>query len=1210
MYDARRAVEVIARSGPGKSDGYGSGYRIGGDLVLTCAHIFPEDLTGLMLSLRDTIGRRSGATVVWRNRTADIALLSEDRVISNDPVESSSDPSHAPLSTDGILPPPPAVIAELPALTGGESLNFVMFGWPRAGDVRDEDSGQQIREPVQIDGEIKLAEYMAAKSGLLRLRPREQYPALSRGSYWTGMSGAAVFCADCVVAIQTQQPYKELPGYLAAQPLTRPMLDYIDAGVSAADLLTAAGVRFGNVLPYRSSPPTRGYAGLRAHAVRPYLLLETDQLIGRIDLRAIVNDFLTGPDNDARVLVLFGLGGSGKSAIAWDAWRHLRRQGERRQFWYSFYDGKGSGSFQSMLDELARFLDLGAVRDQARVSVEDVLDELHDQEVTLFLDGIERCLHCYQRRLGSGDLEVIRISDDVSGPWSEHELGFADVNALSFFLQLTEVVSCKIVATSRLIPAEFFTSGGILRAGIATQLVEDLEPGDASAFMDAIGLGLTPALVVEVVAVFGGHPLALQLLARLSYTASLNGREPGQWLVDKGYLNAAGRGATSVRTQLFSRAAASVSVDAQLTLAITGALGGAMSIDVLRRLVWHESVHDEHVARIILEITSSGLGRRSENGMLACHPIMASAAVESLSPERTKQLASALESELGSRFDPIPQPSGVPGPITPLGPLDIAPSYATWASSRQADNRSEALALCHALIRLRQWEEATRLYDEQLRLPIRKAIGANFEAVEVLKALETGWIAQEADQTRTNALDFIREELAHHLLMTGHLRKAGELAATVTEVAPLYCSALLTSAEADLHLGEYDRSLGVAGKMLHRARIEIDNAWTKRARFSFEVSIFEVWGHDYNIMLDPVSHFIEAAAVGVRILLAMRRQAEAAMLLQEARRVRRVLHGDCRGCLGQLLRSAAEVLLPEDAALALDVVAMGRGLQEEDGRLLDGLLSDVLVSAATVDPEEDRRGESRTGWSDLPSFLGSGGFVLYQLFLESALNGSRSANQSEQGRRLSGLEARYLLSHLKGHQDNQSSGLHDDTIAGYVGWLIEGRAIYTFADQEGRQSSGGIADVDSDEDFPEAEQGVIDRAHAALNTIIDSAYPEELLREVGQLVQDGPPGPAFGDAFSFRSTRTAEVWSLLPARYRWRARACLAAGDDIGRRLALQSAVTEDPCDAESMAELAELAQRAGDVAVADSYRAQLKHIVDYKVFRRLTDAAGGRSPD
>jgi hypothetical protein len=51
MYDARRAVEVIARSRPGNPNGYASGYRIGGDLALTCAHIFPEDLTGLTLSL-------------------------------------------------------------------------------------------------------------------------------------------------------------------------------------------------------------------------------------------------------------------------------------------------------------------------------------------------------------------------------------------------------------------------------------------------------------------------------------------------------------------------------------------------------------------------------------------------------------------------------------------------------------------------------------------------------------------------------------------------------------------------------------------------------------------------------------------------------------------------------------------------------------------------------------------------------------------------------------------------------------------------------------------------------------------------------------------------------------------------------------------------------------------------------------------------------
>src|SRR5262249_13569170 len=161
-------------------------------------------------------------------------------------------------------------------------------------------------------------------------------------------------------------------------------------------------------------------------------------------------------------------GGTGKSALAWSAWRRLRGASARRQFWYSFYDGRGAGTFQVMLAQLARFL--GRDGDMRDMTVEDVIDLLIEEGVVLFLDGIERCLRCYQRPLAVGDLDAVRVQERDSQTWGANELGFADDAALRFFLQLTELEQCRVLATSRVLPAEYLTSGGALRPGVVARL--------------------------------------------------------------------------------------------------------------------------------------------------------------------------------------------------------------------------------------------------------------------------------------------------------------------------------------------------------------------------------------------------------------------------------------------------------------------------------------------------------------------------------------------------------------------------------------------------------------------------------------------------------------------------------------------------------------------------------------------------------------------
>lgn len=215
MFDADRAVEVISRGAAARvPDGYQSGYYLGGGLVLTCAHGLSE-AAGVDLTVRDLKGRRVGATIVWCNRRDDVALLSVD--------------------VYGHLPRETVRLGKLPHITRDVKVEFVMYGWPRAG--RD---GPK-RNPVQANGSIKLAEVAGAEPGTVRLRPGEGH--LPPGS-WMGMSGAVAVCGGYLIAVQIMQPDPKL-SYLGGRLLTEEVLTHPDeCGRRGSEVLDRAGIEW------------------------------------------------------------------------------------------------------------------------------------------------------------------------------------------------------------------------------------------------------------------------------------------------------------------------------------------------------------------------------------------------------------------------------------------------------------------------------------------------------------------------------------------------------------------------------------------------------------------------------------------------------------------------------------------------------------------------------------------------------------------------------------------------------------------------------------------------------------------------------------------------------------------------------------------------------------------------------------------------------
>jgi hypothetical protein len=200
-FDPKRAVEIIAPR-------YGSGYRIGGRLVLTAAHLLEPKL-GTSCTVR---GHHHGrqrwqGIVVWLAPGWESSGLPQDDAALVDLPEEAGAYE-------------PAVLGRLPEDSGGLKVQFHLYGWPRW--ARTERMGQKAKAGGRhIDGLIYLAD--TSGEGILVIEPARQpevEPGTS-GSPWEGVSGAAVVCEGLVVAVQRHHQNPSRPGSLEAVPLSR-----------------------------------------------------------------------------------------------------------------------------------------------------------------------------------------------------------------------------------------------------------------------------------------------------------------------------------------------------------------------------------------------------------------------------------------------------------------------------------------------------------------------------------------------------------------------------------------------------------------------------------------------------------------------------------------------------------------------------------------------------------------------------------------------------------------------------------------------------------------------------------------------------------------------------------------------------------------------------------------------------------------------------
>ncbi|OPF19204.1 apoptotic protease-activating factor 1 like protein [Microcystis aeruginosa KW] len=289
QFQPDRALEIVAPK-------YGTAYRIGGRLLLTCRHLFDNsnDCKVRFRSASNYSDKQDiDAKVIWKAPdNIDIALVELPETIETfDPVG----------------------FGLLPDASSTQKVKFDFLGFPLF--LRYSEDEIKYATGLHIEGTIDVANRVPHHRLLLNIKDSqdiqptdEQLERLGKDqSPWQGTSGSAIVCYGLVIGVQSKQPIRDRPASLEAESLARvydnpewcEILENHDIDPEPKPVISASL----KSSSYRNqAPPKPSYFVERPEVsieLKQLLLSETTEKTGTLVISAI-----------------YGLGGIGKSTLA------------------------------------------------------------------------------------------------------------------------------------------------------------------------------------------------------------------------------------------------------------------------------------------------------------------------------------------------------------------------------------------------------------------------------------------------------------------------------------------------------------------------------------------------------------------------------------------------------------------------------------------------------------------------------------------------------------------------------------------------------------------------------------------------------------------------------------------------------------------------------------------------------------------------------
>jgi hypothetical protein len=272
------------------------------------------------------------------------------------------------------------------------------------------------------------------------------------------------------------------------------------------------------------------------YIAHPYVLLHTSDVVGRQQELNVLTDWVTGSDtklNTARIMTFVAIGGIGKSAITWKWFNEIaphEMQPLAGRVWWSFYESDaGFDNFVARTLAYVSGRTLNKVKGmRAAEREEELLSALDQKPYLIVLDGLERLLLAYARAdaayLADDDLDR-HAANAVADAWGlppSAAISFtgqsrlrvtADPRVGSFLRRLTTVKASRVLATSRLYPADLQTVTGTSVQGAAAYFVGGLSDDDAVNLWRAFDVTGSRDELTALFNTLGNYPLLIRALA-------------------------------------------------------------------------------------------------------------------------------------------------------------------------------------------------------------------------------------------------------------------------------------------------------------------------------------------------------------------------------------------------------------------------------------------------------------------------------------------------------------------------------------------------------------------------------------------------------------------------------------------------------------------------------------------------------------------------
>lgn len=272
------------------------------------------------------------------------------------------------------------------------------------------------------------------------------------------------------------------------------------------------------------------------YIAHPYVLLESENVVGRKRELDLLTDWIRGIDPDlagVRVMVLVAIGGMGKSALTWKWFSDLTSDQTSPlagSLWWSFYES--DATFENFVVRALAYVRHLPREDALAIPAaerEQQLLETLDAEPFLFcLDGIERLMVAYARS------DAARMSEDTLDHETDNFVravpgtpGYAiesmrsprrlrqttDPRAGAFLRKLSRVRASRVVTTTRLYPADLQGETGLELPGCKAVSFGGMEDDDALALWSALGVRGDRDALLSVLRTVDNYPLLIRTMA-------------------------------------------------------------------------------------------------------------------------------------------------------------------------------------------------------------------------------------------------------------------------------------------------------------------------------------------------------------------------------------------------------------------------------------------------------------------------------------------------------------------------------------------------------------------------------------------------------------------------------------------------------------------------------------------------------------------------